>query len=274
MVATPIGHLGDITLRALVTLAQVDAIACEDTRVSGGMLSKYGIKKPLMACHDHNEKDMADKMVAAMQAGQSIAYISDAGMPLISDPGFRLVTACRQAGVAVTIIPGANAALTALAGSGLPTDQFHFYGFLPAKAEARRKALEEIAAQPGTLIFYEAPQRLPDSLTAMAATLGGDRPVTIARELTKLFEEYRSGTLAELAADYAGTEVKGEVVVCVGPSVAERPAVDWEAMLEKALQHETLRDAVTAVSAATGVKKSIVYTKALEMSDAPNHPAK
>lgn len=265
MVATPIGHLGDITLRALLTLAEADKIACEDTRVSGGMLSKYGIKKPMIACHDHNEKDMAAKLVADIQAGQSVAYISDAGLPLISDPGFRLVSACRAAAAPVTIVPGANAALTALAGSGLPTDQFHFYGFLPSKAEARRKALQEIVAQTGTLVFYEAPTRLPESLAAMTTVLGGARPAVVARELTKLFEEYRGGTLAELAAHYAANDAKGEIVVCVGPSSDATPAVDWEGALRKALQSESLRDAVAAVSAATGVKKSVVYAKALEL---------
>lgn len=249
-----------------MTLAHVDKIACEDTRVSGGMLSKYGIKKPLVACHDHNEKDISATLINDIKAGQRVAYISDAGMPLISDPGFRLVSGCRAADVPVTILPGANAALTALAGSGLPTDHFHFHGFLPAKAEARRKALQDLAAETGTLLFYESPQRLGDSLAAMESVWGGGRDVVVARELTKLFEEYRAGTLSDLAAHYAAAEVKGEVVVCVGPPQDTNVTVDWEAILVKALRHSTLRDAVTAVSTATGIKKSIVYARALELT--------
>jgi len=267
-VATPIGHLGDITLRALVTLAGVEAIACEDTRVSGGMLTKYGIKKPLVPYHDHNADAAGAKILERLQAGEAVALISDAGMPLVSDPGFRLVAACREQGLAVIVIPGANAALTALAGAGLPSDQFHFAGFLPPKAAARRSAIAGFTAVSGTLIFYEAPQRLAESLADMAAVLGGSRHVAVARELTKLFEETRRGTLAELAEFYAGQDVKGEIVILVAPAAETATPVvaDVASMLKEALTTQSLRDAVNSVSIISGVKKKDVYDLALRLT--------
>lgn len=266
--ATPIGHLGDITLRALATLASVDHIACEDTRVSGGMLAKYGIKKPLLPYHDHNAKAAGEKIIALLKTGEAVALISDAGMPLISDPGYSLVHSCVEAGFAVTVIPGANAALTALAGSGLPTDQFHFAGFLPPKTAARQQAIAALATIPGTIVFYEAPQRLGASLADLAKILGGGRQAVVARELTKLFEETRRGTLNELAAFYAEQEVKGEIVMLVAPAteMTEPKLADIETMLREALKSKSLRDAVNAVSVLTGAKKSEVYDLALRLS--------
>ena len=218
VVATPIGNLGDISLRALWTLRHVDRIACEDTRQSGALFAHYGIKKPLFSYHDHNADKVKPRLLAMLAAGERIALVCDAGMPLIADPGFKLVRACRKAGHAVTVVPGANAALTALAGSGLPTDHFYFAGFLPPKQAARKKAIEALENVPATLVFYEAPQRLAETLIDLEKTLGGGRPAAVARELTKLFEETKSGTLTELASHYRLHDVKGEIVILVAPA--------------------------------------------------------
>jgi 16S rRNA (cytidine1402-2'-O)-methyltransferase len=264
--ATPIGHLGDMTLRALVTLANVDVIACEDTRNSGTMLARYGIKKPLFSYHDHNADRVDNKIIERLKNGESVALISDAGLPLISDPGFGLVKKCRESGIAVTVIPGANAALTALVGSGLPTDQFHFVGFLPSKAAARQKAIAAFATLPGTILLYEAPQRLAACLADLTKILGSDRQAAVARELTKLFEETRTGTLGKLADFYADQTVKGEIVIVIAPAAEPACAdvADVEALLKNTLKTESLRDAVSAVSAATGARKSEVYALALQ----------
>lgn len=265
IVATPIGHLGDISLRALAALASVDVIACEDTRLSGAMLAKYGIKNRLLPYHDHNADKQRPLILKRIAAGESVALISDAGMPLIADPGYKLVRAGREAGFAVTVIPGANAALTALAGSGLPTDRFFFAGFLPPKSVARRKTIVALRDIPATLVFYEAPQRLAASLADLASELG-DREAVVARELTKLFEESRAGKLAELAAHYADHEAKGEVTLVIAPPGKDaQPAHDLDALLKKYLKDMSLRDAVAAVSALSGVKKSEVYARALAM---------
>lgn len=266
VVATPIGHLGDISLRALMTLTQADRIACEDTRVSGAMLAKYGLKKPLLAYHDHNAEKQRPVILKQIAAGETVVLISDAGMPLIADPGYRLVLACREAGHDVTVIPGANAALTALAGSGLPSHRFLFVGFLPPKSAARRKVIAKLADVPVTLIFYEAPQRLADTLSDLAEIFGG-RPAAVARELTKLFEETRRGTLGELAAFYAKQPVKGEVTLIIGGCTGENTETqDIDTLLNEQLQHASLRDAVAAVSATTGIKKSEIYARALKLA--------
>ncbi|MER2520598.1 MAG: 16S rRNA (cytidine(1402)-2'-O)-methyltransferase [Bdellovibrionales bacterium] len=269
--ATPIGNLGDITLRALAILAGVEAVACEDTRVSGALLSRYGLRKELMACHDHNEEAVAAKILTRIEGGAAVALVSDAGLPLISDPGFRLVLACREAGVPVTVLPGACAAVTALAGAGLATDVFLFAGFLSAKSAARRKELERLRDVPGTLIFYEAPQRVAAMLGDCAQALGEQRPAAVARELTKLFEETLRGSLGELVRMYDECEVetRGEFVILVGAAPrdgAQESAVDLEALLGRALQSHSLRDAVDAVSAATGLRRSEVYQCALRIS--------
>ncbi len=266
MVGTPIGHLGDISLRALTVLAGADCIACEDTRVSGGMLSKYGIKKPLLPYHDHNAEKQRPGILKRIGVGESVVLISDAGMPLVADPGNKLVRACREAEYDVTVIPGANAALTGLVGSGLPSDRFLFVGFLPPKSTARQKVIASLADVPVTLIFYEAPQRLAATLVDFEKIFGGDRPAAIARELTKLFEETRRGALAELAAFYADHDVKGEITLIIGGAEAARmPTHDVDAMLKERLKHASVRDAVEAVSVITGIKKSDVYAKALKV---------
>jgi 16S rRNA (cytidine1402-2'-O)-methyltransferase len=268
IVATPIGHMGDITLRALATLGQADAIACEDTRNSGILLKAFGIKKPTFSYHDHNEDGRRPEILQRIASGQAIALISDAGMPLIADPGFKLVRDCREAGMSVTVIPGANAAITAMAGCGLPTDRFLFAGFLPPKSAARKKEIAALKALAATLVFYEAPQRLAASLADLVETLGAERPAAVARELSKFYEETRRGTLGELAAHYQSNEARGEIVIVVG-GVDENAAqeVDIDALLLARMAQLTLRDAVAEVSAMTGMPKKEVYARALALSD-------
>jgi 16S rRNA (cytidine1402-2'-O)-methyltransferase len=227
LVATPIGNLSDITIRALQTLAAADVVACEDTRVTRILLDRYGMRRRLVAYHEHNAAEAGPKLIAALDAGQSVALCSDAGTPLVSDPGFRLVGQAVAAGHKVVPIPGASSTLAALSISGLPSDAFFFAGFLPAKDGQRRTRLEEVGRIPGTLIFFESPRRLAASLKAMAEVLG-DRPATVARELTKTFEEARRATLAELARHYAEADTpKGEIVVCVGPPL-DAPAPEGQ----------------------------------------------
>jgi len=269
IVATPIGNLGDISLRALWALSTVDAILCEDTRVTGGLLHLYGIKKHLIPCHDHNEEARIKDVLNRLAGGQSLALVSDAGTPMISDPGYKLVRACREAGFPVVAIPGASALLTAMASAGLPTDRFLFVGFLPAKASARIKAIAELAAVPATLIFYESAQRLSATLSDMAKTLSGSREVAVARELTKLYEDIHTGSLADLAAHYATAETpKGEIVLLVGAGdeTTGPTEEDLADQLTEALKTMSLRDAVAAVTKASGRKKNEVYQLALTMT--------
>jgi len=214
LVATPIGNLKDVTLRALDVLRAADQILAEDTRRTRKLLTRYDINTPLRSLNDHNERTVANQLVEQMVTGTQIALVSDAGTPLISDPGYFLVRAALDAGVKVVPIPGPSSLLAALTGSGLPVDRFTFCGFLPRKAGARRRLLNDLASEPGTLIFLESPRRLATSLAEAAEILGG-RPVAIARELTKMHEEFIRGTLPEVAAQFAHTEVRGEVTVCV-----------------------------------------------------------
>lgn len=270
LVSTPIGNLGDITLRALWALAQVDAVFCEDTRVTGGLLSQYGIKKALISCHDHNEGDRVKDVLSRLKQGQSIAYVSDAGTPMISDPGFRLARACREAGYVVTALPGASAVLSALACAGLASDRFLFVGFLPSKKTARRTELEELAGRPETLVIYESPQRVGACLSDMAEIFGEGRPAALCRELTKLYEDIRHNSLGSLAASLSDEDPpKGEIVLVVqgaGPEVSGG-AFDLEGSLLKALKSMSLRDAVEAVTMASGLKKKEVYQKALDLAE-------
>lgn len=267
LVATPIGHLGDISLRALMILANADVIACEDTRTSGVLLQAFGIKKPTLSYHDHNADARRPEILKRLAQSKIVALISDAGMPAIADPGFKLVRDCRDAGFNVTAVPGANAAITALASSGLPTDQFIFAGFLPPKSAARKKAAAAFKQSEATLVFYKSPQRLAASLADLAETLGSTRPAAVARELTKFYEEMRRGTLGELAAYYAANEAKGEIVVLIGKDEkAQASAFDIDALLSERLKHLSVRDAVAEVSEMTGISKKDVYAKALELS--------
>ena len=217
IVATPIGNLGDLTPRALEVLRSVAAICAEDTRRSGQLLAHFGVSTPLVALHEHNEDALAQRVVDRLLAGESLALVSDAGTPLVSDPGFRLVRAARAAGVRVSPLPGACAAIAALSVAGLPSDRFAFEGFLPAKASARRDQLQRLAGETRTLVFYESSHRIAESLADMRAAFGDDRPAVLARELTKLFETVLDGTLADLQArvDVDENQRKGEFVVMV-----------------------------------------------------------
>ena len=267
VVATPIGNLRDITIRALETLAAVDAVLCEDTRMSARLLDHYGIKGRRIALHEHNERAKADDIVARIAAGQTFALISDAGTPLLSDPGFPLIRALAEANLPVFAIPGASALLSALVVAGLPTDAFAFHGFLPPKAGARANALKALADSRETLVFYESPRRLDDTLAAMALAFGPDRPAAVALELTKRFERVHRGTLADLAAEFADTETKGEAVIVVaGAAEAAAPdAADWMAALTEALADQPTRGAVDAIAEKFGLKRKQVYDAALAL---------
>ncbi|HZV22801.1 MAG TPA: 16S rRNA (cytidine(1402)-2'-O)-methyltransferase [Luteimonas sp.] len=217
VVATPIGNLGDLSPRALETLKSVAAVCAEDTRHTRQLLAHYGIERPLLALHEHNEEEVASKLVSRLLAGDSLALVSDAGTPLVSDPGFRLVRAARSAGVRVSPVPGACAFIAALSVAGLPSDRFVFEGFLPAKAGARRERLAQLVAEPRTLVFYESAHRIADALEDFATAFGGDRRAVLARELTKLFETVLDGTLAQLHKQVVGdaNQRKGEFVLLV-----------------------------------------------------------
>ena len=266
--ATPIGNAADITLRALGILAEVDVIACEDTRVSTKLLQRHGIAVPLAAYHEHNAEHMRPVLLRRITEGQAVALISDAGTPLVSDPGFKLVRQAIADGLKVEMLPGASAPLAALVLSGLPSDRFLFAGFLESRSTARRRELAELKAVRATLIFFESAQRLADSLADMAAELG-DRPAAVARELTKLYEEVRRGTLAELARHYAAAgPPKGEIVVVVGPPLPAPPPsdADLDASLKAALARLSVRDAASEVADALGLKRRTVYARALELA--------
>jgi 16S rRNA (cytidine1402-2'-O)-methyltransferase len=280
VVATPIGNLSDMTDRARQTLASAAVIACEDTRVTGQLLRHLGLSVPMLPYHEHNAGRVRPQLLARLAAGEVVALVSDAGTPLISDPGFKLVREVCELGHTVVPVPGASALLSALVVAGLPTDRFMFAGFLPNKTKARRDSLDELKAIPATLIFYESTRRLPDSLADMAAVLGPNRQAAVCREMTKMHEEVRRGTLEFLAASYAEQgPPKGEAVVVIGPPGEQAPTGEddldsaLQAVFDKGL---SLRDAVAAVVATTGLKKRQVYNRALEMMAAPepeNAPA-
>ena len=267
LVATPIGNADDITLRALAVLAGADVIACEDTRTTARLLAMHGITARLTPYHDHNAARARPALLARIARGEAVALVAEAGTPLISDPGYKLVAEAHAAGLAVTVAPGASAALAALTLSGLPTDRFLFAGFLPPRAAARRRALARLAAVDATLVLFESPRRLAAALADMAAELG-PRPAAVARELTKRFEEVRRDRLDALAQHYrdAGAP-KGEIVVVVGPpgeTAADEDEVD--ARLRQALETHSVRDAAAAVAAATGVPRRRLYARALELA--------
>jgi 16S rRNA (cytidine1402-2'-O)-methyltransferase len=267
LVATPIGNLGDITLRALETLAGADVLACEDTRVTRVLLDRYGIQNRPYAYHEHNADEVGPRLLQALEAGKSVALVSDAGTPLVSDPGYRLAQSAIEAGYRVVPIPGASAPLAALVGSGLPNDAFLFAGFLPTKDKARRDRLAEFAAAPATLMFFESPHRIGAALVAAADVLGGDRLASVCRELTKTYEEFRRGTLAELAAHYAEVDnVKGEIVLVIGPPPERQvEQADVDAILRDL--SKTLPTAKAAAEAArlTGLPRKELYQRLLDM---------
>jgi len=264
IVATPIGNLGDITLRALSVLAGAAVIACEDTRVTGKLLKHFGIKARLQRLDDHAPPEVRARLID--QASQApVALVSDAGTPLISDPGYRLVREARAAGVAVTAIPGACAAVAALAIAGLPSDRFLFAGFLPVKDKARRERLAALAEVAATLVFYETAPRIERALLAIAE-LWPEREVAVARELTKLHEECRTGTAANLAAHYAAHPPKGEIVLLIGPPAeAEARVLDADALLREALADAGPGKAAGMVAKATGIDRAALYARALEL---------
>jgi 16S rRNA (cytidine1402-2'-O)-methyltransferase len=269
LVATPIGNLADISLRAIEVLNQASLVACEDTRTTRKLLTAHGIAAKLTAYHEHNAARVRPRLMERLECGEAVALVSDAGTPLISDPGYKLVTAAAEAGVAVTAVPGASAGLVALTVSGLPSDRYFFAGFLPNKSAARHRALAELVPVPASLVIYESARRLPAALADMAEVLG-PRPAAVARELTKLHEEVRRGTLAALAEHYhrAGPP-KGEVVVVIGPpglDAAAAPSAEaLDTHLRAALGRESLRDAVAAVAEATGLPRKQIYARALEL---------
>lgn len=269
LVATPIGHAQDISLRALDVLDDADAIYCEDTRVSQKLFHMHGISYTrLRAAHDHNEEKAASDIVADIKKGKAVAYVSDAGLPLISDPGHVIVQHVLDEGLMLTSIPGANAALTALQLSGLPALPFYFAGFLPPKTKARKDALEAIKTFPATLLFYEAPHRLAECLDDMAGVFG-ERPAAYARELTKMHEEVVRGTLPELCHKLKKQkeDVRGEIVIVIGPPLADAPmdSDNVDKLLRKALQTLSPRDAAFDVAARTGLSKRTLYNRILEM---------
>lgn len=264
IVATPIGNLGDMSRRARETLEGCEAIACEDTRVAGKLLKHLELSKPLWRYDDHSGEKDRTRLIEAMRS-RAVALTSDAGTPLVSDPGFRLVREAKAAGIAVTSIPGPSAPVVALTLSGLPSDRFLFAGFLPSKDKARRDVLEELACLRATLVFFESAPRLVKSLEAIGEVLPG-REVAVARELTKLHEECRTGTAAELIAHYTAHPPRGEIVLLVGPpgEQAARP-LDADALLREALENEKPSQAAALVARATGLDRKSLYARVLEL---------
>ena len=270
IVATPLGNARDITLRALDILSSVAVIYCEDTRTSGKLMTLHNITTSRRAYHEHNAQEMRPKILRQLDEGQAIALISDAGTPLISDPGMPLVRAAREAGHEVFAIPGPSAPIAALSIAGLPTDQFSFYGFLPPKQAARQKALQKLAEQLGTLVFFESAKRLAKTL-ADVATILGPRDIVVAREITKKFEQIITGDAASLAAQFEAQPPRGEIVFLIGPAAPQADGPDRaeqiDAALRLALGKMSLRDAVQHVCAETGLKRKQVYERALQLSE-------
>ena len=266
LVATPIGNLGDVTLRALEVLAGVDVIACEDTRITRKLTERYGIATPLTPYHEHNAAEVRPKLLARLADGQAVALVSDAGTPLISDPGYKLVRAASEAGHTVTAIPGASAVLAGLSVAGLPTDRFFFEGFLPAKQAARQKRVVALTGIPSTVVLFESGLRIAATLADLAAAFG-PRLAAICRELTKVHEEVKRGDLEALAQEYAGdAEKRGEFVIVVAPPTEQQEAADLDGLLRRAFTRVSVRDAVAEVALVTGRPRREVYRRALALS--------
>ena len=269
VVATPIGNLGDVSARAREILAGASVVAAEDTRHSGRLLRELGLERPLVSLHEHNERGRVAELVGRLQGGESVALVSDAGTPLVSDPGYLLVAAAVEAGIAVAPVPGPSAAIAALSASGLPCDRFCFEGFLPARAAARRQRLAELAAEARTLVLYEAPHRIAECLADLAAACGPGRRACVARELTKKFETFYRGTLGELAAR-AGSDAdmaRGESVVIVeGAPPAQPGAAELDNMLAVLLRHLPPSAAAAAAASLAGVRRADAYARALVLT--------
>lgn len=271
VVATPIGNLEDITARALRVLREVALIAAEDTRHSRKLLNHFGIRTPLISCHEHNEEQRRDTLIPRLLAGESVALISDAGTPAIADPGYRLVRACHAAGVPVAPVPGASAVMAALSASGEPTDRFVFEGFLPARARAREEALRALRDEPRTVVCYETPHRLAAALGAMVEVWGAERPLVVARELTKLHEELFRGTVGEALRHFGGAKVRGELVLVLPPFAAPLPVRDPAAVLRELLVDRRLprKEAVKLVAREFGMASSEIYRLSLAVEVPP-----
>nr|WP_306263557.1 16S rRNA (cytidine(1402)-2'-O)-methyltransferase [Pararhizobium sp. IMCC3301] len=267
LVSTPIGHLKDITLRALETLASAHLIACEDTRVSRVLLSHYGITTPMMAYHEHNAETAGRKIIEALDSGP-VALISDAGTPLVSDPGSRLVSQVLEAGHQVVPVPGASAVLAALVAADLGDSQFHFIGFLPSKEKARADLIRSAGALAATVIFYDSPKRIAASLKTAVNVLGADRPAVVGRELTKRFETFYRGTLGQLAGEFdAAPSPKGEIVLLIGRGTQQGDAFDLDGALAERLAKVSLKQAVDDVMMISGLKRRQIYQRALQLRD-------
>jgi 16S rRNA (cytidine1402-2'-O)-methyltransferase len=267
IIATPIGNARDISLRALETLKGADLVLCEDTRVTKKLFAYHQISNTLMAYHEHNAKRMRPQIIKRLECGESVALVSDAGTPLVSDPGYRLVEACIEEGIPFTTLPGASSVLSALVLSGLPTDKFYFHGFLPSKSGQRQRALAELEEIPGSLVFLESAKRLTSSLSDIHAVLG-DRSCAVTRELTKLYEEVRRGYLSELASYYTDHgPPKGEITLVVGPAIASQPPEGeaLDAMIIKALKTQPVKSAAAVLAAETGLAKRDLYNRAIEL---------
>ena len=270
VVATPIGNLDDMSARALKVLADVSLIAAEDTRHSVRLLQHFGIDTPLAACHEHNERDEGGRFITRLLAGDDVALVSDAGTPLISDPGYHLVRQARAAGVPVVPVPGACALIAALSAAGLPSDRFIFEGFLPAKTAGRKARLAQVREEPRTLIFYEAPHRILECLEDMEAVFGGDRPALLAREISKTFETLKGLPLAELRAFVQGdsNQQRGECVVLVAgwtaPEGEQAVSVEAQRVLDLLLAELPLKRAAALAAEITGVRKNLLYQLALD----------
>ena len=263
--ATPIGNAADITIRALNVLKNCDAIVAEDTRVTSRLLSLYGISRPLVIYHDHNAASAGPKLLARLKKGERLALVTDAGTPLVSDPGYRLVKAARDDGLIVVPVPGASAAVAALSAAGIPCDRFVFAGFLPGKAGERTELLETLRNLPATLVFFESPHRLAETLAVLAQSFGA-RDAAVARELTKIHEEFRRGSLEQLASYYAAAPARGEIVILVAPASEPSGQVDTaqvDSLLRQALPFMPVKAAATLVAEATSTARREVYLRAL-----------
>lgn len=261
LIATPIGNLGEMTPRALEVLKEMDYIACEDTRNSGSLLKKFGLDKNFISCHEHNEEEASTKIISMLKEGKKIAYMSDAGYPTVSDPGERLTKRCIEAGIKVSVVNGPSAAICGLVGSGLEAGHFYFYGFLPSKPSARRKELESLKAREDTIVFYEAPHRIGDTLKDMSSILGGDRKAVLARELTKQHEEYIRGTLGEIAELDESTLI-GEMVIVVEKAKITAKALSNDEivdLLKEKLETLSSKDAIKEVAKENDIPKNVVY---------------